>query len=73
MNWLFEAHSLWRDTLLSLDTDQRALVLPQSRMGQTLLIPHGKPYPLWGVDGGRDGGGGNRRRGVSGNLDWDVK
>ena len=28
--WLFGTHSLWRDTLLSLDIVGRALVLPQS-------------------------------------------
>ena len=27
MNWLFGAHSLWRDTLLSLDTERWVLVL----------------------------------------------
>ena len=29
MNWLFGAHSLWGDTLLSLDTGERGLILPQ--------------------------------------------
>lgn len=32
LNWLFVAHFLWRDTLLSLDTVGRALVLPQSNV-----------------------------------------
>lgn len=30
LNWLFVAHFLWRDTLLSLDTVGRDLILPQS-------------------------------------------
>ena len=28
-NWLFGAHVIWRDTLLSLDAEGRDLVLPQ--------------------------------------------
>ena len=47
LNWLFGAHSLWRDILLSLDIVGRALVLPQSDV-LDLLTAHGKPYPLLG-------------------------
>ena len=63
--WLFRTHSLWTDTLLSLDIVGRALVLPQSNM----------PYPLWGVNGGSGRGEGRRngRRRGSGNWDWYVK
>lgn len=32
MNWLFGAHSTWRDILLSLNSEGRTLVLPQSDM-----------------------------------------
>lgn len=30
LNWTFAAHSLWRDTMISLDRAGRALALPQS-------------------------------------------
>ena len=39
MYWLWGTHSLWKDTLLSLDTVGRALNLPQSNV----------PYPLSGL------------------------
>lgn len=47
MRWLFEAHSLWWEAFLSLDAARRALVLPQLNV----LMLHGRPYSLWGVDG----------------------
>ena len=42
-----EAIPYKRDTLLSLDTEGRALVLPQAKW-QPLLTPHGRPHSLRG-------------------------
>ena len=59
MNWVFGVHSLWRDTLFSLDTGGRAFVLPQV-MCQTSLLSMGgltlsekwMEYWVGGVGGG---------------------
>lgn len=58
MNWVFGVHSLLWDTLLSLDTMERGLVLPQ-----LCWLPKGSPYSSedwvrvgWGIGGGQDYG-----------------
>lgn len=61
-NWLFEAHSLWRDTLLSLDTGGRSLVLPQSDVTDSVDLPW-ESFPSGRVDGGW---GGDKVRRVGG-------
>ena len=69
--WLFGAHSLWRDTLLSLDIEGRTLVLPQSDIQYFVDSPW-EALPSWrrgwGVRGKESGG--DRKRGGSGN--WDL-
>ena len=53
--WIFGAHFLWRDTLLSLDIVGRALVLPQSNVIDFVDFPW-KTLPSlrsgWGVGWG---------------------
>lgn len=53
MSWLFRAHPIRRYTLLSLDAVGRALVLPQLHV-PGFANSHEKPYPFWGMDGGRE-------------------
>ena len=44
VNWLFGAHSLWWDALLSLDAGGGRTWSSLNLVCQTLLTPHGRPY-----------------------------
>lgn len=67
MSSLFGAHSLWRDTLHSLDTGSRALVLPKcanfvdSPLEDLPSLRYGLGWAEENVGGvGREEGGGTR-------------
>lgn len=48
MNWLFGAHFLYRDTLLSLDTGRRAWTMPQCSDGADFIDSPWEAIPSLG-------------------------
>ena len=50
MNWLFKAHSLWWNALLSLEAGEGEAWSCFNGMCQALLTLHEKPYPFCRVD-----------------------
>lgn len=64
-----------RDAMLSLNAGEGSWPC-HNLICQALLTPHGRPYPLGGVDGGwtgREVGCMWGRRHGRGNCDWNVK
>lgn len=71
MNWFFEAHSLWRDILLSIDTSLGPASSDPTDFVDSLWETSSSLRSRWGWGGSE--GKGSRRRGGRGKWDWYTK